>query len=550
MIIGIILGIIATLVIGAIILGITLLLALFGQIGIVITFILGLILTGCIIGIPAIIIMLIGVGVLILGGGAILVVLGLPILPILLIIAVAVILLAIIAIPIMFIIPAFLASGGFALFKGIDLIGNLASRFLPSFNKLLIKILPTIEKILIWINNNLSSILANIVAIINSTLSSLSTPVQYLLNAFNTYIVGFLKNIIENTNDALTKLYTFIGNIGDKLTGVLTAFNSTGVNTLKEAINKISESLKDAISGGSTSVGLFIQNILSNIGNMAGNLGTWLSGIESEFTQMFSGIPSALSKGILGTIGYASSVLSAFVRWLERTIRNITDTVGQGAGTLATFVVSVIAGIYGLIANPISGVVNFLNGLPDMLGPALGVLESVSTGVLQAGENFVISGLNFLVKFFLSGSAQLLDSGSNISMTIVGTITSIISFITNLIGPQLETLITFIANAADWLVSSLGYVAGLLSQSIPDIISWIQGFIKNIINNLIANLKATLDNIVPFLDKVFKQTLSIFTNLSRTGSGVISEVLNAIVKAIIAIIIDILEITNKLVEAY
>lgn len=228
---------------------------------------------------------------------------------------------------------------------------------------------------------NVASMINGVVTAVNSyqAANEGATVAQALLNG------------VLNANPIMLVVTLLAGLIAT----IVTLWNTN--EGFRNAVINVWNAFKDTVGNAITSVGGFIDNLISWFQALPGRIGAFLSNVISNVqnwaSNMVSRASAAGSNFVNGVVSFISGLPSAVWNWLSSALNNAWNFAGQlaqaGANAASGLVNNIIGTIRGLPGQLYNWGVDMVHGIASGIRSAIGYVTSAVSSVANKIKSFL-----------------------------------------------------------------------------------------------------------------------------------------------------------------
>lgn len=349
--------------------------------------------------------------------------------------------------------------------------------------------------------------------------NGLSSIVNTLLTAYNTYIAPVLDNLATKFREVweahiqpvVNKIIEFFGKICDVI-------SMLWQNFFVPFINWIIATLVPVLAPIFETVGNVIMDVFGVVCDVVGGIIDFFTGLIDFVVGVFSGDWETAWNGIKEMFSGIWNAIKGIVEGIWNAICSIVSGAIEIVKSVISAVLSAIEAIWSTIWNTIKNVVTAIwDGIKSFITTVINAIKTTISTVFEAIKNTINTILTTIQTIFT-------NIWNGISTFITNTINAIHTTITNVLN-AIKTTWDNILNAIKTLVTNIW---NAIKTTITNVINNVKTTISNVLNGIKSVWENIWNGIKSFATNIWNGISSIISNVINTIKNTISNVLNAI----------------------
>lgn len=341
---------------------------------------------------------------------------------------------------------------------------------------------------------------------------------------------------VDQALTTFAQLGEVIGNVGEIISGVFNAANTSG-GSLLQSLGKITASFSEFVNSaqGQEAIG----NIFSTIGTIAAQLGPIISALVNAFGQIapvlapvFEALGPALAK-LIDVLGPALEPIGRALGVVAEALGKALDAIGPALGPIGEAIAKVLEALSPLL--PLIG--ELAGSVGTILASALGTLAEALAPVISAIAEALIPILPTLTDAFL----KLVEALSPLAIAIGEALAQLI-----------EGLAPILPTIADAVLKLVEAFAPLITQLIDELVPILPDLV-DIVIQLFEALEPLIPSIIDLviaLTPLLSLVISVIGPLTRFVAGVLSFIAVEGVIPVLEFLVDVItEVVDAVTEA-
>lgn len=312
----------------------------------------------------------------------------------------------------------------------IGAVNDLAPTFIETFTTLItqvidgiVKLLPTIIPLIVsTLQSVINTLVSNLPLIINAVILLVTEVINALSNMLPGLLPTIVRAIIDIANSLIENLPILLNAILQLVLGIANALPQT-LPVIINALPQIISGIIQFIIGAFPQI---ITTVMSCLGNLLSQIGTWIGTLLGKVGSFFSNL---ISTGATKT----SEFVTKIVDFIKQLPEKFAYWLGFVMGKVAIFVVDFPAKAKQAGSNFVNNIVNFIKNLPS----------NVAT--------WLTNTITKVITFVTNMGTKAKEAGTTFINTIVNTLKSLPSKMVNIGRNVVEGLWNGIINSAKWL---------------------------------------------------------------------------------------------------